>query len=992
MPPTYFPYLSILASAGSGKTFRLSYRTLQLLEMGATPEQIGAFTFSRKAAGEIFDSVVEALRAAAERPEGAEAASTHINATRRPEEFLQDLRRVIHALPHLKIGTLDAHIARYLSAVSVELGLPPDFALQDDRSSEQVRLRREILNRLFQSHALTEERAALFLELFEEATHGKSTKEFLRPMLEFLEGRREVFRAHPHRSAWQGPALASPPVCLPETERRSLADRIIRQLKETELPAKAVTSLCDFASTCAEYGPGSVWSKELKLTKPVQWVLAGDSPVLTYNRTTTELPGPVWDGLQKLADQPVAIEWEKVRRKTEALWAFLAVFEQAYQQQAVSGGQLTFEDACALLGDVDQIEPSELAYRLDGEIHHWLLDEFQDTSRSQWKVLDPFLSEILQDPEERRSLFLVGDVKQAIYGWRGGDAGLFEHVLDSWPQIHRTSMAVSYRSAQPVLDAVNALFSDLPSDDAVSPATAERWNRAFEPHQAANPDLSGKAEIHQCEKDGLTDRDIVMAYLRTLPEEAGCALLVRSNREGDAWAMDLREAGFQVSREGTSPLRGHPVIELVLAGLRLTAHPADPFSRRMVQMAGLKEAGIAGLQQVQEQGLTGLVRMFSQQILNQNPSAFSRSRLTRLEEEALEFDRARDPDIDAFLEHVDELSVRETGSGAGIRIMTVHQCKGLGFDAVIVPFASGAGFTHRIDGLVTSPPEEAEDWVTLLPPKDVCLRVPELREILDQENDRAAYETLCVLYVAMTRAKRSLLITLPPPTRTPTVFGNWIPARLGVDAPSENGTVAQWGNDDWLHETRTPPEPVRTPPTFPLPDAPPRISRLEPSREQGAATPVAREFAHPGEDGRRLGSRVHDLLEQVDFPAGSVEAYLQEQELEEEDPVVPHLRNAWQMELLQKPDGMRELWREQKFETLLPEGWVTGVFDRVVLFEGRAWIQDYKTNRNVSGETVEHYRPQMELYRRVLADMLDLSEADITCHLLFTATGKAATL
>ena len=61
-------------------------------------------------------------------------------------------------------------------------------------------------------------------------------------------------------------------------------------------------------------------------------------------------------------------------------------------------------------------------YRLDGHFDHWLLDEFQDTSDLQWQVLANLIDEVLQDTSGKRSFFYVGDVKQAIYGWRAGNA------------------------------------------------------------------------------------------------------------------------------------------------------------------------------------------------------------------------------------------------------------------------------------------------------------------------------------------------------------------------------------------------------------------------------------------------------------------------------------------------------------------------------------------------------------------------------------------
>ena len=68
-----------------------------------------------------------------------------------------------------------------------------------------------------------------------------------------------------------------------------------------------------------------------------------------------------------------------------------------------------------------------MAYRLDARVAHLLLDEFQDTSPPQWRVLRPFARQVV-DGGRRQSFFCVGDVKQAIYGWRGGVAEIFEAI------------------------------------------------------------------------------------------------------------------------------------------------------------------------------------------------------------------------------------------------------------------------------------------------------------------------------------------------------------------------------------------------------------------------------------------------------------------------------------------------------------------------------------------------------------------------------------
>ncbi|MDA0578752.1 MAG: UvrD-helicase domain-containing protein, partial [Verrucomicrobia bacterium] len=108
--PSHAPvgHLAISASAGSGKTFQLAHRYVRLLASGMSADRICALTFSRKAAGEIFDEIVNVLVRAAATLEGANTVSRHAGITSPgPTAYLAHLRRFLGALHRLHIGTLD---------------------------------------------------------------------------------------------------------------------------------------------------------------------------------------------------------------------------------------------------------------------------------------------------------------------------------------------------------------------------------------------------------------------------------------------------------------------------------------------------------------------------------------------------------------------------------------------------------------------------------------------------------------------------------------------------------------------------------------------------------------------------------------------------------------------------------------------------------------------------------------------------------------------
>ncbi len=107
-------------------------------------------------------------------------------------------------------------------------------------------------------------------------------------------------------------------------------------------------------------------------------------------------------------------------------------------------------------------------------------------------------------------------------------------------------------------------------------------------------------------------------------------------------------------------------------------------------------------------------------------------------------------------------------------------------------------------------------------------------------------------------------------------------------------------------------------------------------------------------------------------------------------------------QVLSRPEGDVSLWREKHFEIVLEDQWITGVFDRVTIVRGpdgrplRATILDFKSNEvaddaELAGLT-EHYRPQLRLYGKALARMLRIDPSQVTLRLLFTYSGKVATL
>src|SRR5438105_3836355 len=144
-----FDHLVIRASAGSGKTHQLTNRYLSLLAAGIEPDAILATTFTRKAAGEILDRVLERLARAAGNASQAKELATQIQAKKYSQpEFVALLRHMVQSLHRVRIGTLDSFYIALAGSFSFELGLPAGWTICEE--TEDDILQRDALERLLE--------------------------------------------------------------------------------------------------------------------------------------------------------------------------------------------------------------------------------------------------------------------------------------------------------------------------------------------------------------------------------------------------------------------------------------------------------------------------------------------------------------------------------------------------------------------------------------------------------------------------------------------------------------------------------------------------------------------------------------------------------------------------------------------------------------------------------------------------------------------------
>jgi len=1056
-------HLMISASAGSGKTYQLARRYAHLLALGADAEGIAAMTFTRKAAGEFFNRILRRLAELAVKPEEAEA---FFKGTEPPVaenlDYPQMLRRVTRKLHRLRLGTLDSFFAGLTRCFPLELGLPASArVMQEDETRQAME---EAMESLLARLASEQDRRSLELltESFKQATFGSGEKTVDETLKQWANDGivlwEDSVRQTSETRGW-GEIHAIWPQRLPSL--KPLAEVIANVRRDFVPPHEPGKKLLeDTLLAVSETIPGMTLPprvKELleKLTDLWPELEKGRGE-LTWMRKKISLEAPAARALHQLAQTLQVREFFVRSERTRGLAAVTAMLAEEYARQIRSRGRLSFADVQRLLSAaVQQDSPwlggaGDLWYRLDGRYDHWLLDEFQDTSRSQWSVISALVDEVIQDVGGRRSFFAVGDPKQSIYLWRQAEPDLFTDIQKAYPAdgqrgLHEQPLSVSYRSGPAVLEAVNQVFGNRPVLESLLPEGSLK-GFAFQTHRASQSGLNGHSALlsplkkDPDEQEGTVE--VAAALLREIePLKRGlsCAVLVRSNKEATATTQVLRQlTGMEVVCESDlHPCTDNAVNLALLSILQLAAHPADKQALEHLKMTPLwtvltaEERSwrwrIAEVQRlVQAEGFAAFMEAWMEVVRGVLPDmdAFHTRRLGQMADIAAEFDVEGCRDVDAFIRFARNYPLRVRGPLQAIQVMTVHASKGLEFDVIIMPKLDGDAMDKlRREELMVSRDQQGLRWVLQTPPRVYAELDPTLGAEMKEAKRRGAFESLCRLYVAMTRAKRGLYMILEPRKKTATALKESALLRAALAEETEPEPEAAWcvewetGEPDWFTQEQRQPEQIpevialRQPLGPLLRETQPMPRRRTPSGEESFKVSGAVLFSAGREPGRRLGTLAHELFAEVMWqePWEKLTQRWQEKALLtaadlQSSGDTPEGR-AWRMvenvlaseagqSVFQPVPMPTQLWLERPFDLVMDGEWVSGIFDRVHLTraaDGRcisAWIIDFKTDEIAHEEALAGklagYAPQIALYREALEKLTGLKAASIRCSLLFT--------
>ncbi len=1020
---TSFPPQLIRASAGTGKTYQLTNRYLRLLFAGESPDRILATTFTRKAAQEIYVRVIQRLARAAQSDEQAAELCSDLEVSTCTTSMAQDvLRRVVQEQHRLRILTLDSFCIQLARSFPTELQMEPGWSLLHEDRAKALRV--EAIRRIC-SEGDADELSAL-VQLLSKGDFGRSIHDKLERDIVTLY---ELFRESSD-AAWSW-------MRVPEALSAKKLSQVIDQLRVVELPlTKAGEPNKNYvkahANTLAAIDEQE-WEDVIKqgIGKAV---VRGES---TFSRG--EIPQELVDAYRALLPHVRHILLSKLREQTLASLDLLHRFEDQYEGEKKNVSSYSFSDVkhilakSAFLGEID-----EIFFRLDSKLPHILFDEFQDTSRSEWQVLEPLVAETLSHATEEKSFFCVGDVKQAIYGWRGGVSEIFDTLKEKWPHLAEDPMTKSYRSSPIVLDVVNRVFSFVSSGEGLCEHqhVAQKWRAMFQEHSSARTELPGYVELRRVDLGQDPLDDVFEAAIEQIQElhEANPAIsigvLVRRNRHVAQLIFELRSRGIPASEEGGNPLTDSQGVSLILSLLRWIDHPGDTLSLFHVAHSPLgKSLGLTHpisqerclernnslRQELANLGYDGLVLQWAH-ILAPQGSRREARRLYQLVELAHAFELPASDRTRAFIDFIHHTKVDDP-EHVSVRVMTVHQSKGLEFDAVVLP---------ELDkSMLKTPQSQVLSFRKdpLEPPARICRSAnqtirsldPLLEEMYENSQQQLLHEELCVFYVALTRAKHALYLFVQPKSRASLSYASLLTSALAEKGAE--GVLFCAGDKEWYSSLDIQEETfvVSDPQTVtlrPVLERSRALSRKKPSALEGGQThELTRELQPMSHRAALTGTVIHKLFEMVSWLEDGVpsdeELFLAVASLSHDDHLLTEQITRFRTYIEQEQiaalfsrkgygDNSR-LFPEYSFVYRQESHLVTGTIDRLVLFDDesgrqRAEIIDFKSDLLRGEEQYEEklsfYQPQLEAYQEAIMHLYGLAPSAVSLKLAFVQHGK----
>lgn len=1054
------------ASAGSGKTYLLVQHYLAyVLQPQHHFYEVLAITFTNKAAGEMKNRIMQMLHALGQgqEPAGYLAALQQLMEDDPQYQGLSeaDIRKrarkvqseILHQYAQFSVGTIDSFFQRILRAFARELNIAINYNLELNRDEVLQHITHLLLDHLDEDPTLAQWLLDFMLQRMAENKSWRLEKALLDFSKELFSPSFKALQSWLNSENKELKAII-----------RSLREALVKEQKTYEhqlrqYGERGLQLLDSYNFTVDDCihksnGPGGYFQKLYDLTvqnKAYKWVekvvdnnqsmgfFAKNAYTPTHEAFEEEAIPLIQDAYTYHQSHMARYEATAMVLRFLHQLGILDDMNRLLRAYRDAHNVLLMDDTNALLQAVIADTDTPFIYeKISQRFKFYLLDEFQDTSDSQWANLLPLLKNAL-DGDGR--VMIVGDVKQSIYRWRGGNMKLLHETVETHfrhhPHYQSLSVDNNWRSLPAIVAFNNQLFSTMPELLANTAGPEQKFQEIFDgllqdvqQHTRRAEGNSGLVHIQFPPNDktagdteaGHWEEAHLEALQQPLEEVLAAGyrpgdicFLVETNAEGAKLAQYLTAQGRKVVSQDALALQNAGSVQLLMHCLNWLHHPEEKlYAVQMLEsfcrwkglpqqilnehfsksdFAWATQAPLyfpanllAQPDKIRQRPLYDLGRYLVYLLgLDQQKDAF----VSQWLDELLRFTNEEAQTLHAFLDYWalrgEKIKLSNSGPDDSMPIMTFHKAKGLQFKVVIIPFLN-LSFKHRYAPTLWvdttgKPPFDALPLLPVLyqkPKEDQFFSKAFEAEYLDLVIDQ-----LNKWYVAFTRAADRLYVIArdkkdshqePQSTGLLKTFLSGNSALLGTP-------IARYFDaDSQTFSFGEPPSPVKK-----------EQAAGEWTWEKVAYQPPAwwdtetrkRSFPpHPdAQIAMRLGRIFHTLMERLEAWEDWTQVLHQLQRegicQQEEAEIISRQMTTLDATAMLKPwfDPAWKIYAERTI--LMPDGTVYRP-DRVLIRDDGAKILDYKT-----GQPQEAHTGQMQRYAAALRDMgLTIHEAAI----LYTTT------
>lgn len=826
------------SSAGSGKTFTLvkEYLKIALGDEQMPPQKyrnILAITFTNKAAGEMKERVIKSLKTLSSPTAGNDElllsllkVELNLPAHEIQLRAANLLTAILHNYSDFAIGTIDSFVHKIIRTFAHDLHLPVNFEIEMD--SDKLLL--QTIDLLISNIGTDETLTKTLIEFTESKTADEKNWS-----IEY-----DLFKFASNLLKEESLAYINQLKSLTLTDFFDIRNRLFeaiksfeKEVKESALSATLLIKNNGLVATDFYYGDRGIAAYFEKLAqgnmegiKPNSYVQKtidedkwnGSKTTALENAAITTIKAKlisIFNSIQQLYDKRYAeyVLYNQIAKRIYSL-AVLNEIEGLLTAYKKANNILHISEFNRIIAEIVLSQPVPFIYeRLGEKYQHYLLDEFQDTSVLQWQNLLPLIDNSLA---ENNFNMIVGDAKQAIYRWRGGEVELFarlpevlgagnnELLLERERSLkhHFTEkqLTSNYRSKAEIVQFNNTFFKFMVQ--ALDDEKVRAIYNSVEQHY--NPEHTGGAVqleflnlqeqsgdmleekrtlelIHELQNDNFQLRDIV--------------LLTRSNQEGVAIATYLINNNIPVLSSESLLIKTSDTVNFICNFLYFLNDPYDQISKAAVfnylSSNGKIKTGSLDTLLMHIKNKSKVTDITA--LLNLNGYSVNSNYLVKLPvyelceelvrifnlaaktdpyvlfflDEVQNFTGKNSPGLPEFIDWWQERKEKATvvvpeGINA-VTILSIHKSKGLEYPVVILPYANWAMDKGKEELWIKLEPNRLGKLEVALVPAGKALLETEYAALKEEESAKALLDNLNVLYVAMTRAveRLYLLTTLP---------------------------------------------------------------------------------------------------------------------------------------------------------------------------------------------------------------------------------------